>query len=164
MTTPPDLLGALLAALRPEPVPDASLHDLLATHARLLEELHHTRRLLVEATQPPPAADADPLTGMLRQIHGALMLHPIAAQALYSALVAEGRRFAETEEGAALLTGLRHSPTLTRMGPAWEVISAGLNEPDAGVTLPSAWVDALVGLSERWTPEALVRGDGGGGW
>ena len=159
----PDPLAALMAAVRPESVDDASVLDLLAAHAKLLSELHAMRRVLVEAALPPEGEDDEPLLALLRDVQRALLIHPIAGQALYSGLIAEGRRFAETEEGAAWLDALRRSPALARVGPVWEVLSAGMLEPDAGAAMPSAWVDALVALSGRATPEDLLRRATGGG-
>lgn len=148
MTSPPlDLLAALLAALKPPPVPDASLHDLLTTQARLMEEQHRTRRLLVDASRPAPEEGDEGLGALLLEAQRALLMHPIAAQAIFSGLVAEGRRYAETEDGAALLAGLRASPTFARASDAWVTLAGGVVRADPDVVLSSSWVEEIVAVS-----------------
>lgn len=107
-------------------------------------------------TQPPvarlfvggsarAAADGEvDLTQALRQLQLALWHHPIAVQAAFSALVREGRRFAETEEGARLRDGLARSETLAKTRMVWEVLSLSAFSEKSEGALPSVFADALV--------------------
>jgi hypothetical protein len=84
------------------------------------------------------------LARLLESIRGAVFRHPIATQAAFAALVAEGRRFSTTPEGAALLQALLRSSTISRLRVAWEVLtmSAFVESPEGAV--PSVFIDTLV--------------------
>lgn len=88
--------------------------------------------------------DEGELVAALRDFQNAVFRHPIAVQSLYAALVREGRRYAETPEGAQLLDRLARSPGLAKTRMAWEVItmSAFVEKPDGA--LPSVFLDKLV--------------------
>ncbi len=79
----------------------------------------------------------------LREIQLAILKHPVAAQAAFAALVAEGRRFAQTEEGATLMRRLTRSALLDRVRLAFETSTLWVLDADASETLPSAYLDAL---------------------
>ena len=78
------------------------------------EELHRIQSrvvdLLVDAPDAPSSANAldDALLQLMRRAAAVVLKHPVAAQAAFAALVAEGRAFAKTEEGARLDATLRH--------------------------------------------------------
>jgi hypothetical protein len=98
-----------------------------------------TPRLVFE--EPPPE---DPLAAPLRHIQAAILEHPLAAQALFRSLVAEGRRFAHTEEGSQWAERLAGTPLVQRGRLAWEALSLNALDDDPDVVLPSAVVDAFV--------------------
>ena len=68
-------------------------------------------------------ATDDALGDALEASRRAINTHPIAAQAIFSALAAEGRRYAMTEEGRALVARLASSPWIERVRMVWETVS-----------------------------------------
>ncbi len=88
-----------------------------------------------------PASDDCVLS--LQALQRVLFEHPIAAQAAFAALVAEGRRYAETEEGAAWQRRLRESQLVRDGRVVWEVLTQNSFEENRDVLLPSVFVDAL---------------------
>jgi hypothetical protein len=117
---------------------------------------------LVFSEEDRPASEAKEssreLEALLESTRAAVFRHPIAVQAAFAALVAEGRRYAETEEGAELLEGLLRSPTLSRLRVAWEVLtmSAFVEKPEGA--LPSVFLDTLMrGLKVTALEPLLAR-------
>jgi len=81
----------------------------------------------------------------LQSLARALVLHPVAAQAAYSALVREGRAFAETDEGRRVRDRLARSELAARVRTAWEVSSFGMLREEAPPgAIPSVLAEALV--------------------
>jgi hypothetical protein len=97
----------------------------------------------VQAAAGPPDETTDPIA-VLSRAQMLLAKHPFAAQAAFSALVAEGRRFAQTEEGRALREALISSDTLYRARRVWESTTLNMLEEDPRATLPTAFLDVLV--------------------
>ncbi len=90
---------------------------------------------------PGPAGDAA-VEETLRAVQRALFRHPVAAQSAFRALVAEGRRYAGTPEGAELLERLRRSAAVARARLLWEVLSVrSFAETEEG--MPELFVDRL---------------------
>jgi len=85
--------------------------------------------------------EGDALQGPLRLAQRLLLEHPEAAQRLFSALVAEGRRYAETPEGAALAQRLEGSALIRRGRVVWEVTTLNLLEESAPSALPTRLLD-----------------------
>lgn len=82
----------------------------------------------------------DELARVLRRAHVALLKYPVAARAAFRAIVAEGRRFAETEEGARWKERLADSELVQRGRSVWELATLGmLDEKDR--MLPTQFVD-----------------------
>jgi hypothetical protein len=88
-----------------------------------------------------PAAQRD----VLEIAHRALLKHPLAAQAAITALVSEGRRFAETAAGRRWHARLAGSELVRRGQELWEGSGLGLFEDDPDTVLPSALLDSLLG-------------------
>jgi hypothetical protein len=85
------------------------------------------------------------IDGAIRSLVRAMVLHPIATQAAYSALVREGRAFAETDEGRRIRSQLAQSDLAARLRTAWEVSTFGMFRDEAPPgTIPSVLVEALV--------------------
>src|SRR5580693_1180923 len=94
-------------AAPPSPPP---LLDLIRLQAMMYEESRRIHDLLFDRLIAPafrPAEDAGEgaaedgaLGEILRRAQLLLLKHPVAAQAAFAALIAEGRRFAATPEGA----------------------------------------------------------------
>ncbi len=89
---------------------------------------------------PTPEALVDALQGLLAK-------HPLAGQALFRALCAEGRHYAATDEGAALRARLAASPLVQRARVAWNASTLGLlvDAPRQGA-LPAALVETFARL------------------
>jgi hypothetical protein len=87
-------------------------------------------------------SDAEVL-GTLHALQRAIVNHPLAAQAIFSALVAEGRAYAATDEGGRLRDRLSRSRTIHRARIAWDVATMNvLGDHEPGL-MPSALVEAL---------------------
>jgi hypothetical protein len=84
-------------------------------------------------------------TEVLARAHRALLKHPLASQAAITALVAEGRRFAETRAGRRWCARLVGTDLVRRGQELWEGSGLGLFEDDPETVLPSALVDSLLG-------------------
>src|SRR5580692_407187 len=108
-------------AAQPSPPP---LFDLIRLQAMIYEESRRIHDLLFDRLIAPalrPAEDAEEgpapdteLSAILRRAQLVLLKHPVAAQAAYAALIAEGRRFAATPEGAEWAAALAGSEELRR--------------------------------------------------
>ena len=79
----------------------------------------------------------DPVGDALSELQLAVLRHPVAAQAIFSALVAEGRSYAETEEGRAVAQTVAASDLAHRGRVVWDVITM------------SALTDGLNALPQR---------------
>jgi hypothetical protein len=88
---------------------------------------------------------------VLRTLQLALLKHPVAAQAAFSALVAEGRKFAATAEGSAIRDKLERSELVHRAHLVFDFGTLSLLEDNPPEVLPSAYIDVLfmLGGSER---------------
>jgi hypothetical protein len=102
----------------------------------------------MNADEPGRAAEADSpelteLARALRVLQRALFDFPIASQAAFSALVAEGRSFARTAEGKEWEERLRDSELVVRGRVAWEVLTQSAFTEDEQTVLPSVILDAF---------------------
>jgi hypothetical protein len=88
---------------------------------------------------------AEAQTEVLARAHRAMLKHPLATQAAIGTLVAEGRRFAETQEGRRWCARLAGTDLVRRGQELWEGSGLGLMEDDPDTVLPSALVDSLLG-------------------
>lgn len=131
------------------------------TLAGMLAELERIRELtldLIERDAPrllptPPdestghdRAVFDLLIGARRAVLGS----PTAARHVHDLLIAEGRRYADTPDGARLRDGLIASEAVENLRRVWETVSLNvLDGPAAPRSAPAAWAellaDAIVG-------------------
>jgi hypothetical protein len=81
---------------------------------------------------------------LLLEVRRAMWRHPGAAQALFRAVVAEGRRFAGTAEGAAIAERLAGSETIDSVRVVWDLVTSRALEDDPRAVLPSVVVEAFV--------------------
>jgi hypothetical protein len=109
-------------------------------------------RIVLPAGEPGDEA----LVALLREAQFLLLKHPIAAQAAFAALVAEGRRFAATPEGRAWHERLARAPLVRRGRVLWESSVLGLLEETPAGLLPTALLDAVVGAAARDDLPALL--------
>lgn len=163
MTEPPfdprALLGPLLDAPLPAPGRGEPVFDQLRALALIHEERQRIRELLIAlaggataapeptpepAPAPEPTPELDELLALLEQARVFLLRHPIASQAIFTGLVAEGRRYAASERGAAWAAALASAPAMTHAREVWEATSLNLLTADPDARLPSTWVEALL--------------------
>lgn len=162
------LLASLLDAPLPKPgsVGGEPIFDQLRALALIHEERQRIRELLIALgggprpaeLEPEPAntpeptktntptntPEVDELFDLLERARVFLLRHPIASQAMFTALVGEGRRFAASERGAAWARTLAQAPAMTRAREVWEATSLNLLTADEHAVLPSTWVEALL--------------------
>jgi len=147
--------------------------ELVAT----LAELERVRSAILDLVErqapqllPAPPEDAgteraifDLLVGLRRAVLGS----PAAARDLHDVLIAQGRRFAQTDDGARLRDALASSPAVDNLRVAWETVSLNvLDGPAAPGCPPEAWAalfaDAVVaqGIDDvvlsRFRPEGFA--------
>lgn len=93
----------------------------------------------------------------LRAIQHAIMTHPIAAQAIFYALVREGRAYAETDEGAAWRDRLAGSELVVRARVLWDALTVRALEDDEQTVLPTAILEAMVKAASSPNMEAVLE-------
>ncbi|AUX28302.1 uncharacterized protein SOCE836_003720 [Sorangium cellulosum] len=87
-----------------------------------------------------------------------MLKHPVAAQAAFAALIAEGRRFAATPEGAEWAAALAGSDLVRRGRQVWDAVGMNMLEDDPDAILPSAYLEALLRAARSPDLEAALRG------
>jgi hypothetical protein len=95
-------------------------------------------------------------TAALAALRRAIFRYPMAMQAAFSALAAEGRAFARTEEGAEWRRRLSHAKATGRGRMVWETLSLGAFVEHQDGPLPSALIDALARSLRRQHLEPLL--------
>lgn len=96
------------------------------------------------------------ITALLQLLQRAVLEHPVAAQAIFSALVAEGRAFSQTEEGRAWYRRLASSRLVEKGRAIWEVTTLNVLEEDEATVVPSRVLDAFVKLTHERALEAIL--------
>lgn len=110
-----------------------------------------------------PAQD-EVLIAALERLRLGALAHPIAARAIFAALVEEGRRFAATQEGAATADSLSRSPSFARARHVWNATTGWLTEgAAAGAPLPSTLIDSLLAVASRVDAASLLERSATGG-
>jgi hypothetical protein len=102
---------------------------------------------------PVPDSPEATVEDLLRKAQLLLLRHPAAAQAAFSSLVAEGRRFAATPEGARWRDALAGSALVRRARLAWEKTTLGMLEESPAGLLPSTLIELLVAASPQPTTQ-----------
>lgn len=92
----------------------------------------------------------------LRGLQRVLLTHPVAAQAAFAALVAEGRRFARSAAGRDWARRLAGSRLLRRARLVWDATSLWMLEEEAETVMPSAYLDALFFVASSDRVELLL--------
>lgn len=142
-----------------------------AIMAALLRALGDYQRLLVRYNREFDEALArrargeteagDAVLERLRAAQALLVKYPIAGQAAFHALVREGRRFSETDDGRVLKRRLAGSPLLARARTLFEGLAGGIVSEEGGA-VPSAYVDAFLRALDR-DLEGVLADLGGAG-
>lgn len=137
-----------------------SPYEQLRAVVELASEL---QRLRVAALRPPvPQTAADPVAAMVFAAHHLLHTHPIATQAAFQALVAEGRRAAATPEGRGRLEAMAADPRLDAARRLWDASALRLLQEDAGAPVPSSLLDAWMQAAGSPDLDARLAGLLGG--
>lgn len=153
-----DLLRLVTEAYRTPESPPPSIFDFIRMHAMIYEESRRIQGLLAEREAgAAPGAGAGALPELLRGVQRALLEHPVAAQAAFTALIAEGRRFAATPEGADWMAALAGSDLVRQARQVWEAVSLNLLEDDPSTIVPSAYLEALLRAASSADLEGLLR-------
>ena len=112
------------------------------------------------------SGDADRLDRLVRELQMLVLAHPVVAQRLYVALVAQGRAAAATEVGRERRAALAGSPLLARLRALWEPGTFNLLEAEPTGPLPSFYLDVLAMTLDLEDAERLLAnlaaGSGGG--
>src|SRR5262249_48128834 len=87
----------------------------------------------------PAAAEIE----LLRDLQHVLLKHPVACQAAFTALLEEGRQFANTHEGRKWQQKLVQSSLLQRARLVFDLSTLGLLEEGPASQVPSSYLDAL---------------------
>ncbi len=98
----------------------------------------------------------DDLGRLLVELRWLVLRHPIAARSAARALVAEGRRFAETEEGRRWKERLAGSELVRRGQLIWDVGTWGALDGNNDDVLPSQLIDAMARASGRLDLETAL--------
>jgi hypothetical protein len=99
---------------------------------------------------------ADELSRLLTELRWLTLRHPIAARHAVRALIAEGRRFAATDEGRAWKQRLAGSELVHRGQLIWDVGTWGSLDGDHEHLLPTEVIDVLSRASARRDLETAV--------
>ena len=86
---------------------------------------------------------AEPLTNLLLEGQRLLVRYPQASRTIVQAFMAEGRRFAETEEGQEWQAALAKSNLIRRGRHIWDAYSLDALLENESNRLPSAWLDII---------------------
>jgi len=144
------------------PAPDPRVLGLLVAEVeRLRDALRAAGSPMSRATARPLPADLSEdeqrVVELLGRVREMVLSQPGVGHALTSFLVAEGRRFAATDDGAAWLAVLRDAPEVERLRQIWEATTLNVfddHTDQAGV--PDAWVDLLSDLASIGRVDRVV--------
>jgi hypothetical protein len=136
-------------------VPFASSVIESATAEPVLAEPVVAEPVVTESPADNEPSDAS-LQDALKQAERLLLLHPMAAQAAFSALVAQGRRFATTPEGQHLASALSASPLLAKLRRVWEATTLNMLEEQPTTVLPNMYVEAIFRAARSANLEDLL--------
>lgn len=141
----------------------ARLRGMLDEYDELVRRYHADFDELHDRHAPAGAVaetDDEQLLERMRQGQRILLKYPIAAQAALAALVAEGRRYAETPEGLRWKQTLVDSPLVRRGRAVWEATALrSFESPAPGQparALPGGFVEAFLRASARTDLEPLL--------
>jgi hypothetical protein len=168
-----EIAHQLLALRDGEPAPRAPAPRPAVDYPRLQQHLRWfegilalyraTARAVAELVEvgpaddvPPPDHEPDRLVDLMCRVHRILLEHPVAAKAAFGALVAQGRAYATTPEGAELRARLARSPKLRRGSLVWRSLTMGMLDPEDPGQLPATYLDNLLRAIDRSDLEQLL--------
>jgi hypothetical protein len=135
----------------------------------LVAEVERFRDAALRAAGPPsPARETRELPDdlsdeerrvveLLVRVRELVLSQPAVGHAVTTFLLAEGRRFSTTSEGARWLVNLRDAPEVERLRQIWEATTLNVfddEHDEHGV--PEAWVDLIIDLSAIGRVDRIV--------
>lgn len=152
------------------PIPGTQLDtlrtiSLIAEEGIRIQEIFHRAFVAPAQTEEPaaPATDEsspepteretltdeeEEVLKLVRDARRLLFTHPIAAQKAFSALIAEGRKFATTEAGQEWVAALGSSDLLRKGRRMWSAMTLDTLEEQAPGALPSAYLELLLSFTQ----------------
>lgn len=135
--------------------------------ALIFEEVMQIRRLMLRwlgagltKTKASSRRKKKPLETKVLDVLGELqqfvLQHPVAAQKIFAALVAEGRKYAATPEGGRRARALAAMPAMARARQFWEASLASVLEEGGDTVLPSSYVEIVMQGGRLQAPESLL--------
>ncbi len=123
----------------------SALEETMISYQELLEK--HNRDFDAIHAQKMPESE-DETIARLRAAQLALLKYPIAGQAIYAALIREGRQYAKTPEGASMREKLGHSPVVAKARTLFEGMSGGMLA-EHNSQLPSTYIDGFLDALDK---------------
>jgi hypothetical protein len=93
---------------------------------------------------------------VLRSLQALILRYPVAANAAFGALIAEGRAFAQTAEGRAWRDKLAASELVHRARLFLDLPGLSILERDSPEILPSSYLDTIFVLASSRKPGELL--------
>lgn len=106
----------------------------------------------------PPDEPPDPVALALGHLQELALRHPVAMQALFRSFVAEGRRFAGTEEGSRWAERLARSDLVRQGRVAWDGLTLNAFDDRDDTVLPTAILDAFTKAMATEDLHAVLAG------
>ncbi len=135
-----------------DPKPNQSitiaLEQILASYQELLENYNRDFEEIQARRRDGAAESDDDIIKRLQAVQLLLLKYPIAGQALYAALIREGRAYAETDKGSKLKKQLENSPTVAKARTLFEGVTGGMLA-ETNSDLPSTFVEGFVEALDR---------------
>ena len=94
---------------------------------------------------------------VLRALQQIMLKHPVAAQSAFSALVAEGRAFANTPDGRRLSQKLEGSALLQQANLVFDLSTLSMLEENPPDVLPSTYFDVLFMLAANPASDHILN-------
>jgi hypothetical protein len=92
--------------------------------------------------------DEKRIVGLLNRVRELALSQPAAGKAITTFLVAEGRRFARTDDGERWLESLRDAPEVDRLRQLWEATTLNVfDDIEDAEPIPDAWADLIADLA-----------------
>lgn len=101
-------------------------------------------------------APADETVALISAVQRFVMTHPAASKALFAGLVAEGRAYAETADGAKVKDRLVQSDLVHQARLLLDLPGLSMLEPDDGAILPSTLVDTVFMMAANGSDAAFL--------
>lgn len=135
------------------------LQDTLVSYQELLKKYNQDFDLVFANRQSGETETEDQTLTRLKAAQLALVKYPIAGQAIFAALIREGRQFAKTEQGQVIREQLENSPQLAKARTLFEGLNGGVLAEENG-DLPSTYIDGFLDALDR--DLEIVLGELGG--